>query len=149
MIDGVADAAPWASKQISLPFYFLSDLAADEPPYKWYRTWLSNTTDAYNMFLNGCFEVETPLLYYFACCSYRAYFQAGPLNCALRSANDETSYDIQKRLEDWLDDLFIHPMAVPNATMPSVLTAGQASSKSLLFSKHDCLFTVFLHRIRI
>lgn len=55
--------------------------------------------------------------------------QAGPSECALVNAKDESSSDIRSRLEDWLDDLFMNPMAVPNATMPSILTSGAASSE--------------------
>lgn len=56
-------------------------------------------------------------------------FQAGPSECALVTSKDESPSGIRERLEDWLDDLFMNPMAVPNATMPSILTSGAASSE--------------------
>ncbi|THH14114.1 hypothetical protein EW146_g6187 [Bondarzewia mesenterica] len=102
IIDGIADAMSWSS----------------EPPYKWYRHWLSSTEDAYERFLNGCSK-------------------AGPMSCALAKAESENPAGIRKRLENWIDGLFSSPLSVPNATNPGVLTSGQASStdSSLIFTE--------------
>ncbi|KAI0767486.1 TAP-like protein-domain-containing protein [Fomes fomentarius] len=90
VIDGVVDADGWSNA----------------PPYTWYRTWLSSTEGAYNLFLEDCAK-------------------AGPAGCALAKANESAS-DIHNRVEAFLDKLYDEPIPVPNATIPGILTNGRA-----------------------
>ncbi|TFY83522.1 hypothetical protein EWM64_g478 [Hericium alpestre] len=97
VIDGIADAPMWAS----------------EPPYKWYRQWLSNTEDAYQIFLDGCAK-------------------AGPSKCKLAKNAGEDPEDIKQRLETWMQGLFSRPLPVPTTPFASILTEGQA--RTFVFS---------------
>lgn len=56
--------------------------------------------------------------------SLRAVSQAGPSRCALARHTDEKSIAIETRIDDWLDDLYANPLAVPNALRPGYLTSG-------------------------
>ncbi|KAL8283847.1 hypothetical protein RQP46_005279 [Phenoliferia psychrophenolica] len=57
---------------------------------------------------------------------------AGPKACALATKTGEDPKDIMKRLEDYLDTLYDHPLAVPDAVRPGVLNSGGA--RAILYS---------------
>ncbi|KZT58667.1 hypothetical protein CALCODRAFT_482133 [Calocera cornea HHB12733] len=90
-IDGIADAVAWSN----------------EPNYKWYRTWLSSTEAAYDIFLNLCAK-------------------AGDYDCPLTLFKNEEPYYIRKRLEEWIDSLYEKPLIVDDPEFPGVVTAGMA-----------------------
>ncbi|KAI0719840.1 TAP-like protein-domain-containing protein [Cerioporus squamosus] len=90
-IDGVVNADDWANK----------------PAYKWYRTWLSSTEGAYNVFFEDCAK-------------------AGPSGCALAKSSNDSATDIFNRVEDFVNKLYDEPLPVPNATIPGILTNGRA-----------------------
>ncbi|KAI0672371.1 TAP-like protein-domain-containing protein [Trametes maxima] len=77
-----------------------------EPWYKWYRNWLTGTDDVYKLFISECAK-------------------AGPTKCALAKA-DEDAEALLTRLEAFVDGLYDAPLAVPNATLPGILTSGRA-----------------------
>ncbi|KAL1948533.1 hypothetical protein VTO73DRAFT_12608 [Trametes versicolor] len=77
------------------------------PSYKWERTFLVNTDDVYKLFISEC-------------------AQAGPSQCALAKSANETGSDILARVENFVNQLYWSPLAVPNATAPGILTSGRA-----------------------
>ncbi|KAI0658734.1 TAP-like protein-domain-containing protein [Cubamyces menziesii] len=79
---------------------------ANLPAYKWERLWQTSTEAAYDIFTDDCAE-------------------AGPSRCALSKSDDEPGSDILRRLEQFLEDLYDKPLAVPNANPPSILTNGR------------------------
>ncbi|KAI0343760.1 hypothetical protein BDW22DRAFT_1428303 [Trametopsis cervina] len=89
-IDGIADATVWSSK----------------PYYLWYRSWLSSTTDAYNIFVTRCSEV-------------------GPADCRLARRKGEDPSAIKDRIESFIDALYYEPLSVHDAAVPGILTAGR------------------------
>ncbi|CDO72135.1 hypothetical protein BN946_scf184962.g78 [Trametes cinnabarina] len=77
------------------------------PSYKWERTWLVYTDDVYKLFMSECAK-------------------AGPTQCALAKHANETGEDVLARVEAFVNDLYYEPLAVPNATLPGILTNGRA-----------------------
>ncbi|KAI0372414.1 hypothetical protein BV20DRAFT_1050746 [Pilatotrama ljubarskyi] len=77
------------------------------PSYKWERFWQTSTDTAYDMFMAACAK-------------------AGPSGCALARKDDEDPADILARVESFVKELYYKPLAVPNATIPGILTNGRA-----------------------
>ncbi|KAI0664136.1 TAP-like protein-domain-containing protein [Cubamyces menziesii] len=80
---------------------------ATVPSYKWERTFLVYTDDVYKLFMSECAK-------------------AGPSQCALAKAVNDTGEDILARVEDFVNNLYYEPLPVPSATAPGILTNGRA-----------------------
>ncbi|KAL7284631.1 hypothetical protein ACG7TL_001927 [Trametes sanguinea] len=114
VLDGVVDAVDWTS---TLPDV-TKDLANSDdapalPAYKWGRHLQTSSETAYKRFMSACAEV-------------------GPLRCALAKKDNEDPDVIMSRVESFIEHLHFHPLAVPNATAPGILTSGRA--RLLLFA---------------
>ncbi|KAI8989178.1 TAP-like protein-domain-containing protein [Trametes punicea] len=77
------------------------------PAYKWERHWQTSTDKTYEIFMADCAK-------------------AGPSRCALAKKKDDDSASILSRVENFLQSLYYQPLAVPNATIPGILTNGRA-----------------------
>ncbi len=53
----------------------------------------------------------------------RLWFQADPEHCPL-AASGSTSVDVSNKIDDFIDKLYEHPMAVPHASRPGILTSS-------------------------
>ncbi|KAI0772752.1 TAP-like protein-domain-containing protein [Trametes elegans] len=80
---------------------------ATEPAYKWERYWQVSTDETYRQFLSDC-------------------ARAGPTQCALSKKANEEPADVIARVEAFVENLYYRPLAVPNATVPGILTNGRA-----------------------
>ncbi|KAI9056406.1 hypothetical protein FKP32DRAFT_1586161 [Trametes sanguinea] len=77
------------------------------PSYQWERHWQIYTDDVYKLFMSECAK-------------------AGPSQCALAKHANETGEDVLARVEAFVNDLYYEPLAVPDATLPGILTNGRA-----------------------
>ncbi|TBU37821.1 TAP-like protein-domain-containing protein [Dichomitus squalens] len=84
-----------------------ADSWANKAPYQQLPVWLNSTDATYKLFYSECAK-------------------AGPTACALATKENEDPNDIFNRVEDWIDSLYETPLAVPNATLPGILTNGRA-----------------------
>ncbi|KAH7345035.1 TAP-like protein-domain-containing protein [Rhizoctonia solani] len=80
--------------------------------YEWIDGWLNQTEADYDWFLRAC-------------------IQAGPTKCALATENN-TVEGLKTVIETFLNQLYYHPLASPNSTMPAYLTSGAARSSLFL-----------------
>ncbi|KAH9854634.1 TAP-like protein-domain-containing protein [Lenzites betulinus] len=77
------------------------------PSYKWERQWQVDTDDVYKLFMSECAK-------------------AGPSQCALAKYANDTGETVLARVEQFVNDLYYEPLAVPNATLSGILTNGRA-----------------------
>ncbi|KAF8579923.1 alpha/beta-hydrolase [Ramaria rubella] len=82
-------------------------LWSSTPSFKWYRQWLGYTEKAYGIFLDECSK-------------------AGPRFCPLAESKHEDPSKIEKRITQFLADIYAEPLTVPFALRPGILTSGLA-----------------------
>ena len=58
--------------------------------------------------------------------------QAGPTRCPLAKDIGEPPSEIEKRIDEFFEELYINPLPVPNSLRPSFLTAGTARGERFL-----------------
>ncbi|KAI0827448.1 TAP-like protein-domain-containing protein [Trametes gibbosa] len=75
------------------------------PSYKWERQFMVDTDDTYKLFMSECAK-------------------AGPSQCALAKHANDTGETVLARVEQFVNNLYYQPLAVPNATLPGILTNG-------------------------
>ncbi|KAI0634191.1 TAP-like protein-domain-containing protein [Trametes polyzona] len=78
-----------------------------QPPYLWERGFTVDTDQAYELFMSECAK-------------------AGPSQCPLAKVANETGKDVLNRVENFVNELYYTPLAVPDATLPGILTNGRA-----------------------
>ncbi|GJJ11445.1 hypothetical protein Clacol_005678 [Clathrus columnatus] len=86
VIDGIAHAGAWANI----------------PGYKFYRQWLVNADETYNLFFKECSKA----------------------GCTLAKHIDEEPDLIKARVDDFLNELYLQPMSAPGANRPGILKRG-------------------------
>ncbi|GJJ14699.1 hypothetical protein Clacol_008966 [Clathrus columnatus] len=99
-----------ASLQVSVSLLSLSSKLLsllEKPYYEWYQTWMKFSWNAYEFFFSECSK-------------------AGPPSCALAHEKGEDPTVIRGRVEAFFASLYHHPLPVPDANPPSILTEGRA-----------------------
>ncbi|SCV74062.1 BQ2448_6494 [Microbotryum intermedium] len=76
----------------------------------WLHDWLNSTEAAYDWFLRDC-------------------HRAGPKHCPLAHMGDESPSAISKRIFDFVEQLYDHPLSVPDGARPGILSSGAARSQ--------------------
>ena len=94
---------------------------SDAPSHTWLHDWLNSTEAAFDLLLQECSAVSggRPLVP-----SVLTVVEVGPPACALAKKQGEDPQAIWTRASAFLDHLYHHPLPVPHAQRPGMLTSG-------------------------